>query len=332
MKQTFKYISFFIIAISFYSQGFTQTPLTQLTGKVKKRVIENISENLKTNYTDLDTALKMSGFIKQQLNIGAYDTIKTPSVFANRLTKDLLSVYHDGHLSIEYDPRFSESFNTQNLEAEKQQSEKRLKFRKRVNFGFDKAEVFPGNISYLKIGGFFAPDKESKDMAVSALRFVSNSQALIIDLRNNMGGDPGMVAYICSFLFKNRTHLNDLYARKDKSTTSYWTTPDSTLKALTTIPIYILTSKTTFSAGEELTYDLQTQKRAIIIGERTGGGAHPVQPYVVGNGFVANIPFARAINPITKTDWETAGVKPDIEIAADKALEAALNKIKNVQP
>jgi hypothetical protein len=31
----------------------------------------------------------------------------------------------------------------------------------------------------------------------------------------------------------------------------------------------------------------------------------------------------RSINPITKGDWEGAGVKPDVAIAADKALSKA---------
>ncbi|WP_183558015.1 S41 family peptidase [Mucilaginibacter sp. SP1R1] len=168
-------------------------------------------------------------------------------------------------------------------------------------------------------------------MVVAALRFVSNSQYLILDLRDNRGGDPDMVNYVCGFFFKTRTHLNDLYERRNKSATAYWTAPNSILNTLKTIPIYVLTSNKTFSAGEELTYDLQTQKRAIVIGDTTGGGAHPVQPFAVENGFVANIPFARAINPITKTNWETIGVKPDIAAAADTALDVAIDNIKNIK-
>jgi hypothetical protein len=327
MKLNLKYILVLSFIFFLSTKGFGQTQQILLNSKIKKQVIDSISKKLKTNYIYLDTALKMGNFIKHQLNDGAYDTIKTPKVFAAALTKDILSVYHDGHLSIDYNPGFSEGSSIKNPDIEKQQNERRLNFRKRVNFGFEKAEILPGDIGYLKIRGFFPPDRDTKEMTIAALRFISSSEALIIDLRNNGGGDPDMVSYICSFFFTNRTHLNDLYVRKENSTTSYWTTPDTTLRALNTIPIYILTSKETFSAGEELTYDLQTQKRAIVIGETTGGGAHPVQPYAGGNGFVANIPFARAINPVTKTNWETVGVKPDVEIAADKALDAALSKI-----
>ncbi|QTE34663.1 S41 family peptidase [Mucilaginibacter gossypii] len=315
-----------LLLISIFSTGMVCAQTVNLTKKVKSETVEKIFASLKANYIYLDTAIKMGSFIQDQLKSGSYDTIQNPAAFAARLTSDLLSVYRDGHLSISYDPLFTSANGKTDTIMEK---ERMLKFRKRVNFGFDKAEILPGNIGYLKIGGFFEPDSAAKIMTLAAFRFVSNSESLIIDLRNNMGGDPRMVSFICGLLFNQKTHLNDLYSRKDKSTTAYWATPDTILKGFHNMPIYILTSKRTFSAGEELTYDLQTQKRAVIIGETTGGGAHPVQPFTVGNGFVANVPFARAINPITKSDWETVGVKPDKAVPADKALDFALRMVNH---
>ncbi len=306
--------------------GMTNAQTAKLTKKVKSETVANISASIKANYIYLDTAIKMGGFIQGKLKSGSYDTIQTPAVFAVRLTNDLLSVYHDSHLSISYDPLFTSANGKTDVIMEK---ERMLKFRKRVNFGFDKAEILRGNIGYLKIGGFFEPDSLAKIMTIAAFRFVSNSESLIIDLRDNMGGDPRMVSFICGLFFNQKTHLNDLYSRKDKSTTTYTASPDTILKGFYNMPIYILTSKHTFSAGEELSYDLQTQKRAVIIGETTGGGAHPVQPFTVGNGFVANVPYARAINPITKSDWETVGVKPDKEVPADQALDFALKMVNH---
>ncbi len=316
-----KYI---MAAIIVMNMAIADAQVPVLTTSVKARVVDNIAKNLKETYIFLDTATRMGNYIRHQLKSGAYDTIKTPSVFASVLTSDLLSVYHDGHLSISYTPKLSSDNQKEDQDAAKA---RRAKFRKTVNFGFEKAEVLEGNVGYLKIKGFFAPDSATKIMAQTALRFVSNSNSLILDLRDNMGGDPGLVSYLCSFFFDGKTHLNDLYTRKDHSTTTYWTTPDTILSSLKTIPIYILTSHHTFSAGEELTYDLQTRKRAVVIGEVTGGGAHPVYPYAIGDDFTANIPFARAINPITKTNWEGTGVKPDIETKAGDALEVALKKI-----
>jgi retinol-binding protein 3 len=298
----------------------------RLNKKDKAAIVAGVATSLKENYIYLDTAIRMGSYIQRQLESGAYDTLDAPAAFASRLTADILSVYHDGHLSVRYDPAMTGANNTPNAETEKNRM---LAFRKRVNFGFDKAEILPGNIGYLKIDGFFQPDQAARAMTQAALRFVSNSNVLIIDLRHNGGGDPSMVSYVCGFLFEHKTHLNDLYSRKDNKTDEFWAIPDTTLSALDTLPIYILTSHYTYSAGEELTYDLQCQKRALIIGEVTGGGAHPFVPIVIARGFLVNIPFARAINPITKSNWEAVGVKPDVQTPADQALETALTIIKH---
>ncbi len=68
---------------------------------------------------------------------------------------------------------------------------------------------------------------------------------------------------------------------------------------------------------------MQKAKRATIVGEITGGGAHPQMPFSVGQGFVISIPFARSLNPVTKTDWESTGVVPDVKIEASAALSKA---------
>ncbi|HWB28253.1 MAG TPA: S41 family peptidase [Chitinophagaceae bacterium] len=297
-----------------------------LTNKVKAETVANIARSLTENYVYLDTAKKMAALILEQLNTGAYDTIKTPGVFSNRLTADLLSVYHDGHLSISYNAPAEDINRGIDTAAE---NERRLAFRRSVNFGWNKAEILTGNTGYLQIAGFFAPDSAAKAMAEAALCFVSNSNALVIDLRGNMGGSPDMVSYICGFFFARKTHLNDLYTRSSNTTAQYWAVPAGILNRLNQIPIYVLTSHQTFSAGEEFCYDLQTQRRATIIGEATGGGAHPVSPFSAGNGFTSNVPFARAINPITGKNWEGKGVQPDIYCVAGDALNIALSVISH---
>ncbi len=314
---------FLLIILSYGSVAVAQNPV--LTKRIKAETIASISKSLKDNYIFLDTALRMGDFISLQLKIGAYDTIHSQNAFAYKLTSDLQSIYHDGHLSISYDPPAAKIDEEADTVVQKA---RRLQFRKQVNFGMEKAEIMQGNIGYLKLKGFFPPDQEMKATIIAALRFVSNSNALVIDLRDNMGGDPAAVSFVCGFFFHEKTHLNDLYCRQDGSYIEFWTTPDTTLVAFKTMPIYILTNKRTFSAGEEFAYNLQAQHRALIVGERTGGGAHPVAPEPVGNSFTANIPNSRAINPITKTNWEGVGVKPDKEVIADMALDTVLDLIK----
>ena len=146
----------------------------------------------------------------------------------------------------------------------------------------------------------------------------------MIDLRKNGGGDPATVALLASYLFDQRTHLNDIYDRPKDATTEYWTSDTlAGRKYGGGKKVYVLVSKYTFSGGEDLAYTLQALKRATIIGATTGGGAHPVTAQRLGDHFAAMVPLARAINPITKTNWEGVGVAPDVAVDPDKALEKA---------
>jgi C-terminal processing protease CtpA/Prc len=182
----------------------------------------------------------------------------------------------------------------------------------RNNCLFEKAERLPSNIGLLKFNGFADP-AVCGPTATAAMNFLENVDALIFDMRDNGGGDPKMVAYISTYLFADVTHLNDLYLRKEDTTTQYWTLPYVPGKRLAGKPVFILTSKRTFSGAEEFTYNLKNLKRATIIGETTGGGAHPVSGHRIDDHFIIGVPFARAVNPISKTNWEGTGVEPDVK-------------------
>jgi C-terminal processing protease CtpA/Prc len=133
-----------------------------------------------------------------------------------------------------------------------------------------------------------------------------------------------MVALISSYLFgPDPVHLNDLYFRPDDSTHQWWTLPHVPGQRYEGKPVYILTSKRTFSAAEEFAYNLKSLKRATIVGETTGGGAHPGGTRRINDHFAVFVPSGRAINPITKTNWEGTGVTPDLPVAADLALKTA---------
>ena len=133
-----------------------------------------------------------------------------------------------------------------------------------------------------------------------------------------------MVDFIVSYLFDTHEHINDLYNRSDDETTQYWTLPWVPGERLTTQPVYVLTSHGTFSGAEEFTYDLKNLKRATIVGETTGGGAHPVRGVPIDAHFNIAVPVARPINPVTKTDWEGTGITPDYKTARDDALPTAI--------
>ena len=169
----------------------------------------------------------------------------------------------------------------------------------------------------------FADPEVCGPTATAAMNFLANVDALIVDLRDNGGGDPKMVAFVSSYLFSTRTHLNDLWTRKTSSTQEYWTLEVPGKRLGGEKPVYVLTSKRTFSGAEEFTYNLKNLKRATIVGETTGGGAHPVSGHRVDEHFMIGVPFARAINPVSKTNWEGVGVEPDVKVSAADALSTA---------
>ena len=115
-----------------------------------------------------------------------------------------------------------------------------------------------------------------------------------------------------------------MYSRDTDAITASWTLRDvKGARFGGKKPMYVLTSKETFSGGEELAYDLQALRRAKTVDETTDGDAHPVGPRPIDAWFTIMVPSGRPINPVTKTDWEGVGVKADIPVAADAALDEA---------
>jgi hypothetical protein len=285
----------------------------------RQRVVDGIVKNLNDYYVYPDLAQKMADAVRTSQKHGDYDAITDPDAFAGRLTKDLQGVSHDKHLRVNYSPVKLPP------DEEKPNPEQEAQFRKmleRTNCSFRKVEILPRNIGYLKFNAF--PDPAfCGATVVAAMNFLSHVDAIIFDLRENGGGDPKMVAMISSYLFDKPTHLNDLYDRKEDFTTQYWTLPFVPGPSLADKPAFVLTSKSTFSGAEEFTYNLKNLKRATIVGETTGGGAHPLDGRRIDDHFMIGVPVARAINPISKTNWEGTGVEPDVAVKAADALEKA---------
>lgn len=291
-----------------------------IAAKTRAAVIEGAIRALNENYVFPEVARQMEQALRGRMQRKEYDAITSARTFANTLTQHLQEVSRDKHLRVNYHFEKQPEFDP-NEEPEAERA-RRQAFQRQVNFGFERVERLRGNLGYIDLRGFMNVEAGSATVA-AAMNFLANTDALIFDLRQNGGGQPEMVALISSYLFEQPTHLNDIYSRPENNTREFWTHAEVPGKKYLGKEVYVLTSRYTFSAGEEFTYNLKNLKRATIIGEVTGGGAHPTRPHRISDHFSIGVPFARAINPITKTNWEGLGVQPDVAVPSAQALHVA---------
>ena len=294
----------------------------QLDSATRARVIDRAVIELHATYVFPEVAKKMEEAVRERLRKGEYDEIAEPETFASTLTRHFQEVSKDKHLRVRY------AIGGAPPGPAPQDREARRRQLLANNCGFVTSEIQPGKVGYVKFNMFASPDF-CADAASKAMNAVADADALIIDLRENGGGDPAMVAYVSSYLFDKRTHLNDIWERRSNETREFWTRNVPGKKFGGTKPVYVLTSSYTFSGAEEFSYNLKSLKRATIVGEQTGGGAHPTRGIPIGDRFMIGVPFARSINPITKTNWEGTGVTPDVRVPAAEALETTRRLIES---
>jgi hypothetical protein len=320
-----------LIAAPVSAACFGQIPdAKQLDGPIesaeKTATVASLARAIKDNYAFPEVADKVAHLLAQNQANGAYAKISSAREFGELLTRQLAEVAHDRHLHVFY------SFNvvpaesgdpSRTVDARRMQAAQR-----RNNYAFERVERLSGNVGYLKLNGF-SDAALGGDTVAGAMAFVANTDALIIDLRDNGGGTPTMVQLLASYFLGTETpvHLNDLSWRQPGSraqeVSQWWTLPYVPGKRYLGKAVYILTSRRTFSAAEEFTYDLQVLKRATVVGETTGGGANPGGMVRIGDHYSAFIPSGHAINPVTKTNWDVKGIEPDIKVAKDDALNTA---------
>ncbi|PCE64068.1 S41 family peptidase [Sediminicola luteus] len=304
------------------SKAQEQAP--SITPKQTQKVIDSVESILKARYVFPEMAQKMGDLIQSNKKKGTYEGLTDPQLLAAQLTEDLQSISKDKHLRVMYNPRRAAAQGRQvTPEDSIRHTESRMARMKFENFGFKEVKILEGNIGYLDLRAFMDTEFAS-ETAVAAMNLLANTDVIIIDLRQNGGGSPSMIQLISSYLYSpERVHLNNFYWRPTDSHTQTWTLPHVPGKRNPDAKVYVLTSSSTFSAAEEFSYNLKNLERATLIGETTGGGAHPGGTVNASEGFLLWTPAGRAINPITETNWEGTGVSPHIEVPADQALEVA---------
>jgi C-terminal processing protease CtpA/Prc len=280
--------------------------------------IELICQHVTEQYVFADVAIEVTAVLRRRRDDGGYEAAADEE-FAAAVTADLQSVNGDKHLRLQYSLEpVPEPVDGGPDDEDLMESEVG-----RNAGGIRRVERLAGNVGYLDLIAFF-PAAVAGWAAAAAMNLLAGTDALIVDLRRSRGGDPGMVALLCSYLVDEPLHLNDLYARGDGSTTQFWTLPYVPGPRFGgRKPIYVLTSADTFSAAEEFAYNMQQHGRGTIIGARTRGGAHPCDRFRITEHLAATVPVARAINPVSGTNWEGVGVAPDIEVPPDAALQTA---------
>lgn len=283
-------------------------------GVTRARVIDRVTGVLDDSYVFPEVAERMSAALHRRKGSREYRAIRDGRDFARQLTRDLQEVSRDKHLEVRF------SYVVLPADLSKRNRGDESKQLAAANCGFEKAEHLRPNVGYLKLD-MFADTKICAPTASAAMNFVADSDALIIDLRENHGGGGGMVEYIASYLFAERTHLDDFFSRTQNTTEETWTLSDVPGKKFIGKPVFVLTSKQTFSAAEYFANVLRNLQRATLIGETTGGGSHLVEIVRIDDHFSMRVPTGR---PITKTDWEGTGVAADVQVVSDQALDVAL--------
>lgn len=282
----------------------------------RRAVVESAAKMLRERYVFPDMGNQAASAIESALAAGSYAGLDQLAAFAQRLTEDLGAVARDKHLRITAPgaptagpPRATPP---------------------RAEGGITRADILGDNVGYIEVIGFPPPGAFNGPLnrAMSALQ---TTRALIVDVRRNGGGSPVSVAYLVSYFLARgeRVHINTFINRNPGTETfrsqDFWseTTPFSYAGK----PVVVLTSGRTFSGGEEFAYDMQVMKLADVVGETTGGGANPGGNVRLAAGLTMFIPGGRARNPITGTNWEGVGVKPDIAVPSENALKAALERL-----
>jgi C-terminal processing protease CtpA/Prc len=306
------------------AQGPSPGPDRTVDAATRKQVIDGVLHQLDSAYVFPAKAKEMEAAVRARATRGEYDRITSARALADSLTEHLQAVSHDKHLRVRYSSRPIPN-EVADQEPSAEQKREMETFGRQVNFGIEKAERLPGNVGYLEIRSFGFTAALADSAVAAAMNLLANTDALIIDVRRNGGGDPEMVALVCSYLMgPGEILINKFYWRP----ADRW--DESRTKATvtgrhygTTRPVYVLTSDRTFSGAEEFAYDVQTQKRGEIVGDTTGGGAHPGGMRRVSENFGVWVPSGRAVNPVTNTNWEGTGVRPDVAVPSEEALRTA---------
>jgi tetratricopeptide (TPR) repeat protein len=320
-KKAILFCLLFSILVMGPSFVLSQQPQSLTDPAYKNGILQKIAGLLESKYVLSDKAKGFADEFKAKCASGAYDSYSAAKEFAEKVTADLIAITHDKHLNFRV---MVPSDVGEKAAGSLHHPVRYFRLRAKENAGFYKLEWIEPRIGYIELRRFYSFD-QAKDMAVAAMTFLANARAIIIDVRENGGGSGD---YLSSYFLPYPTQLSGSYSRRTGSVTEYWTRRDIGMEPRLDVPLFILTGPNTFSASESFAYDMQSRKRATLVGEPTKGGAHSVDVFGIDDQFEFYVSTERAISPVTGGNWEGTGVIPDICVPAAAALDAAVIEAK----
>lgn len=302
--------------------GWMDARGTPIDSVRRDAVIESAKELLLANYVFLDRAERAVADVAEREERGEYSSVTSPARLAELLGRHLAEATGDRHVHVKFGAERSPDPLADAVETTAELAQLR-RDAEAEGFGIGEPKVLDGHVGYLEFTRFFRAELAG-DALAAAMRTLAGTDALIVDLREARGGDPVMVVLAASWFFDGRPrHWNDIVRRFDGTTTQFWTAAWLPGPRYVDKPIYVLTAGRTFSAPESFAYELQQTRRATIVGEVTGGGAHSGAWFPLDDRFSLFVPLSRYVSAVSGGDWEGTGVTPDVLCSAPEALAHA---------
>lgn len=319
MKHLVK-VLFFIFIFNINTVKSSEATVSLSKDQVRQSIVDTLKV-LNEVYVFPEKAKEVESVILERMNKGAYDHIKTTAEFQEFISDELIEVSTDGHLGI---------MLVKDKDAELTPVVVEVKDEYKYNYAFQKLEVLSGNVGYLKFNKFYM-DEEAIETVDHAFGFLKNTDAMIVDLRDCIGGSPILTQYILSHFFSEKTLLWSIHTRGVEDIyESNSIIGVGSPKFKNHYPLFVLVGPRTASAAEIFSYTLKHFNKATIVGEKTFGIAYPVEAFKINEYFIGRFSMRRITNPITNSDWEVVGVQPDIKSSYDKSLNAAHTKALEV--
>jgi hypothetical protein len=307
-------------------ESAASVPDAAVSAATRAALLDTLAARITESYVFPDVAKDVVKALRRHAARGEYDRITRARAFADTLNDHLYAVAHDLHLRVHYDPASRMQIGCGDGAAVDMERMRAMAGQR--NFGFEKLQRLAGNVGYLDLRLFDDPASGAGDVAAAAMGVLAHSDALIIDVRRNGGGFASMVNLLITYLIDpaEQLHLFDFHYRggPEAGLRSDWTLPYVPGPRFAGKDVYVLTGRFTGSAAESFAYALQAEKRATLVGEQTAGAGNPGNGMVqLPGGFSAFVATGRVVSPVTGTNWEGVGVKPDVAAAADTALRVA---------